>query len=853
MVFLSHLYLVRGDAWVAATPAVEIVYQRDIMTFFERSAYPSMLGFIVAGFAAATGLPAINANAALFPLAALNALNFFVLAKIVFKRNEEFATMAATIFCFGGGISWLLYTLWLNQTMSIWTVAFNSQDSYFFPFAWNAIDFSYKMMASGFTFISFSLFSVANGINCVKARLPLISASAVLFLLGFMVHILPGFTAPVFVIIALLAQDRRRGIADLGVLIAIGVALFLLVDTIMGGYYTLLLSSKVPLLSLISTTRLVIFTIAGVSIVVLIFIIYKLRHRASALPFPNSFVRRSKVLISFSIALVYVGSLYYWSIQPPLQDSYLTFTFPWYLYVTRYGIVGLLAIVGMVSTSWRNSWFKLSTVWIIIMIALGSLWWGERLNAYLFPALAILAACGAISIFRWISKRRIGGHLMKPLAYVTVGAIIVLASTSTLLLDYRYAISESPTSDALVRFFVFVQEETPANSTFLVPPPYSTLEYDLWRGMSTLADRYVITAKTSHIEDARDFRKFILDAERNPFQYVVFPNSITREDAFYAHFETVFSNDYVSAVYVPAFTPPKEYAQVAVLDERLDLSGLWGFSQLNGAPPSSWATANLAVSLNGFLTRLQWDYSNIIIALPNGSMALQVSPAGSMSLELGPFTQGEYSDFTLHYRVASGSSANAVRNAQVAITVYNSSQIFHTFNLPLYSDGKFHDYTSILPSGFTSISGINVTITNDREGNGTLLLELDYMLLELSNPLEPSFDAWFYSMAIPALWNESYFLADPTGARYSDVLFADLNRVSQGFISYSTTRSFILFNDTAEAPQWGEGWHNAAFGIIVGSYSGKQVVIMSTSEERLKQGGFESYASILNDVAMHPG
>lgn len=511
LVFLRHLYLIPGDEWVALTPAVELISGVDVWVYFERLNYPVFFGFIIAGYSVSMGIPVVNANAMLFPLSALNILTFFAMMKVVFKKPESFSVIASILYAFGGGLGWLLKATVYPQ-YPFWAISFKTQDIYFMPFAWGSMDFNYKSLAVTMAFASFTLFVLALERESLRSRISALWASSALFLSSFLIHVLPGFLAPIFLIIAFFTASKRRIFESLIFLIAFSAVAFALIDAMAGWINLSLIFAKLPFLSVIPAVYVMAIA-GGAAAAAALLVILKRRLKTGELrPSNPAVLWYLKVLIVASIASVYIAGLPYTLRMPIPEDTYVEFRFPWNLYFTRYGIIGLLGFLGAAVSSWRERWFKISVSWCIYAVAIGSVWWGTRLNAYLHPALAILASSG--TIWLWNHAPKVVSMGKKAQLPIRAGILVILAlsTTSQMYMYYNYATEDPEIPRELVLLLGWVYDATPDDSYVILPEykdplvlhvPYPVvLKWQLARGLDTIADRDLVFVSDVNGTDA---------------------------------------------------------------------------------------------------------------------------------------------------------------------------------------------------------------------------------------------------------------------------------------------------------------------------------------------------------------
>jgi len=536
-------YLIPGDNWVSLKPAVSLISQRKIYEFSPNVQYPPIFGFTLSGLAVCCGFPIVNTYVLLFPLVGLNILSFFALLKTVFEVNDKVNVLACMLYGFGGGFGWLIQVL-TGGSQSFWTASLLSQDMYFSVFFWSSIQFSYKSLAITLVFAALTVFAICAKTENQKIKLAAIGASALLLWFSFLTHMLDAvIIAPVIFGISYLYQKGLRRFINIGVLLAITTAIAFIVDFLIEGYYFSLIAIKTELLfSTLNLTNILLYStlIAGVLFTVILFRRKITESNSSVHAVLTIELKSVKSILIYLILGFYIAGLFVWS----ASSSNISAGFPWYRYVTRYGIIGGLAIISLKSFSWRNRWFLLTSLWSIISIVVGSIWWGERTNSYLFPMLTLLAAV-ALSDF-WVKSQNrelpctaAKGHSFKRTFYFKLRklkapfliALIALSSTSVIYGAYHYVLEEQGASDDAIRVFLWVSQNTPANSTIVVPESYT-----ISKGIYTISDRKVI--KSSDLPnkiDAASFTNLTQIIENNNIHYAVTSDDVIEINSLFTN------------------------------------------------------------------------------------------------------------------------------------------------------------------------------------------------------------------------------------------------------------------------------------------------------------------------------
>jgi len=620
MVFLAFLvqfnkrYLIPGDNWLSLKPAVSLISQRNVYEVF--STYPIFFGFILSGLALCSGFPVVNTYVFLFPLTALNILCFYTLVKTVFSMSDKICVLSSILYGLGGGLGWLIQMLIYNGTKDFWTLSLISQDMYFSVFFWSSIQFSYKSLAITLAYASIITFVVSIKLTMPTKKIILLAISSLLMVSSFMIHMIDVvFLAPIVVAVAYFYQKGQNRYFSLGIFIVILTSALLTIDFLMYGFYLSLTLIKMQvLLSTVHIER--VYGFAFILINALFAIALAKRFLFTRMEKKYLFGKHSKSIkwvIVLSLFIAYISGLFVW---PSISVSELSVGFPWYRYVTRYGFVGGLALLGLAATSWREKWFHIVLLWSIIPIASGSIWWGERTNAYLFPMLAILAAVGIDQI--WIKTKDMIVNVctvsaekllhsfkirLRPVTAILIATILILSSTSVIYGASYYAFIEKAVDNDTIRVLLWISQNTLPNSTILVPKVYT-----ISKGVYTISDRRVY--ETINLPRTIDSASFINTTQTfysNNIMYLVTTETGTEQNFFLKclilYLKLVFQSGNVKVFEVPRMLPPSSEYTVAVVNR--ELLGLMGenntFTEsqiifLNMALPSLWPTNYTIVS-----------------------------------------------------------------------------------------------------------------------------------------------------------------------------------------------------------------------------------------------------------------
>jgi len=859
LVQVAQRYLVPGDVWVSTQPAIQILSGRDVYEAFRPAQYPIMFGFILAGLSVGSGLPPVNTYVLLFSLGALNPLAFFLLAKTLLGSNNRIAILSTFVYSLGGGLAFLIQTLVYHGTLDFWNLSLVTQDIYFFPFFWNDVQFFYKSLSLTLCFVSLVAFRLSFDIR-QRTSLLLAALSALFMLFSFLIHMIDVIIfLPLIVVITILYGRPRKSYTNLWVFLLTFGFCFSVLDSMMLGYYVWLTTAKVGGV-LVGTVDLgllvrypefiVPFCLAFMGILVV------LKRRTFAQPRVPSMI---KFLCVGVLGLIYSLGLLYWQNTPQWSPSLeLSTPFPWVSYVTRYGFVGALALLGVGASRWTRS-LTLSSVWAILSIFAGSVWWGTRMNAYLFPVLAIWAGVGITSILNK-SNSALANHSisstrrfwklyqLRPKRALVVGGsvcLILLSFTSAIYGALYYVSSGTPTSDDMAKVIAWIHQATPENSTILVPPVYS-----ISKGILTLADRTIyLTSNLPQVLDTDSFVNVTTTLLTHDIRYVVNvrgfdePSEAVRVLLLYS--TAVFSSGNIEVLKLPALAPPSgsSMSTVAVVDENgLGLLGVpANFGWFDDGFTSDWHYVNANATSDGQVLTYGWTFRSGITQEP--AAYRQITPT---STDFYPY-------LIIRYRNTLDTSSTAENNVGQIVTLANSSGLplgyISNIYLPLSIEG-YRVFAVRLPPDQT-VGYLNIWMRNYKQLSGAIGLQIDYIALSSSTDVLPE-DLRFISMAIPALWPTRYSISDNLSNMVSaNLIVTTYNQSFPNYVGQLSPHDYLLINATASVPSWGSSWTQINDSIVVGQIEGRQVVIFGLTDSNLSKGGsLETLAYYLFELVM---
>lgn len=852
---IAQRYLIPGDVWAGMEPAVQLLSGRDVYQTFRFAQYPIEYGFILAGLSLGSGLPLVNTYVLLFPLAALNTLTFYVVARILFGGSDRISAVAALIYSLGGGLGWLIGVFFYRGTADFWSLSLATQDMYFFSFFWNDIQFFYKSLSLTLALASLLVFRMSLQFDR-RSQVALLAALSALFMLfSFLIHIIDVIVfLPLIIAIAVIYGQTIRTYLKLGIFILSFAIFAFLLDHVMMGYYSWLITTKIggalaitPRLGSIFQTSTILLATSAVFLGFLLF-------RRVRLP---NFVHEEwiKLPILIAIAIAYPLGLLYWRTAPPPDPSLdLSTPFSWFLYVTRYGFIVPVALIGVAMSRWSKI-LNLTSIWALLCISLGSLWWGNRMNAYLFPILAFWAGVAVatnlsehplpMSSVLTSSKKHFfnlrranGNHLLSAILSIFM---LFLTFTSVLYGALYYA-SSSPTSDDMVRVISWIEQFTPPNKTILVSPIYS-----LSKGIQTIGDRPIyLIGRLPQVLDGLAFADLTRTFRAHNIGYAVIVSGfdyISPLMRTLLHYSTlVFSSGSIDVFQLPPLNPPGSVnnATVAVDQDVFGLlGGLNGFGWFDNNFTAGWYFSKVNTTVSGHVLTYNWAFSS-------GNV-----PEPSMRRLFPSLETNTYPYLIMRYRNTANTSLSALTSVGQIVTLANESGLPAGFvtnvNVPV-SVGGFQILVAKLPQN-KKIGYVNIWMRNYGHLNGTIGLQINYVGISSSTDLLPE-DARFVTMAIPSLWSDNYSIVSNVGAVVkARLLVMAYDQTFLNNITQLAVNGYLFINTTASTPAWGNSWRVIDSGIISGQFSGRSITIVGLTDSKLARGeNLVVFASFLLQV-----
>jgi hypothetical protein len=569
-------YLYPQDTWTSFLAGIKIITGRSVVEAFSTSYYPVAFGYIIAGISVCTGFPIVNAQALLIPFTALEVLSLFALARVVFGRGVYTSAIASLIFGFCGGIGWMILLStpnWLNNFMYISNLA---KDMYFGPFFFYSFFFYYKSLALMMAFASIVIFSISGKTEAMGCKAATAAAGALLMVWAFLIHMLPAFLAPMALVIAFISAERRQFLRSLLIYIVSALALLLAMDLMLKGIYLDLIFLKgIPLVSAVLGGRALFIGAGAGAAIAAALAVYILIRRGSLKAPKNPLGARLKPAVALALLAAYLAGGLFYSYSSYSLSS--TTVFPWYLYVTRYGFIGVLAILGLYTYRWKAEWFKICIAWAVIAIAMGSLWWGERLNSYLFPVVAVLAGGALVNLLSRASPKpkgvaRVRSGRRDPrwvIASVLLLAGLAVSFGSSAVSAYNFLYTPQLVTDDIVRTYNWAAENTTHETGFVGYPYPFTLAY----GISTLSDRRVVGASTLSSFAANQAPELVANLSARGVEYIVMEANNPRNSeappvvrALQSFSDVAYRSGNIVISSIPKMALPGNSSQTVVLD-----------------------------------------------------------------------------------------------------------------------------------------------------------------------------------------------------------------------------------------------------------------------------------------------
>lgn len=830
---ISQRYLISGDLWVSLKAAVDISSTSNLYSVWGQN-YPLFFGFILSGLSYSVGLPFLNTYVLLFPLIALNILTFFVMVKEYFKQKGKIALIASLIYAFTGGFGWLfLITSYANT--DFWTASYLTQDMYFSEFFWYNIEFTYKSLALSMGFASLVACAIAVRKNSSKERVIMLTISSLLVVLSFFLHMIePLFIVPLLVLTVYLYRKGKSWFMDVTTLVIASTLLFFFLDYMNSSYYSWLIVDKITNLFLVQVPmRNILLAIALLSISTTAFVLIKnrLHLRVGSIIEKNN-LDLPKYFVVFLLLLSFLSGLYFSLSSPkPTIPIYDLMPFPWYYLTTRLGLVGILAVMGLASTKWRENWFRLASFWIIVVLIVSNVWWGSRISNYVFPAVAILAA---ISVDRILSPSSIFLRVnltntkdkvlrgvkisLKPFVTVSLILVILVFSSSSILCGATYYSLKGPSmSDDEARLFSWISQHTERNTSILVPNVYS-----MRLGVLTISSRDML----SYNEIPSSLSALSLDdtfslVESRNIRYLATDNEVDYVSAPVISYliscsTQVHQTGSLRLYALPSFSPSSVHYSVAVINRETPsfMGNISDVGWLDDSFEEGWVSQNLELTLEGQTATIRRSFAGEEVPVP--SFAKDIN---AISTSMFPYILVRYCN--------SQESESAVDQI---ITLRNETGwygvICNTY-LPV-SQSEFNTVLVRLPPN-QNITNINVWMHNKNHLSTSIELKIDYIAFGSSSisHLGSVDNIRLLSISVPALWPVGYSIFPVVSRNINASIIVSTydNYIADFVQNYPTETNFLFFASSVDFPSWGTGWHTLGVDVISGSFGRSRILI----------------------------
>ena len=123
----SHNLMITGDNWTTLNVAGYLLNSQDLYEI--ETNYPIMWSMIASGLSSVSGLPLINMNSLLFPLASLVIVSFYLLEKYAFELDKKILITSLLVYRFLGGLGWIVRQS--VDSISFWKLSYDTQDMFF--------------------------------------------------------------------------------------------------------------------------------------------------------------------------------------------------------------------------------------------------------------------------------------------------------------------------------------------------------------------------------------------------------------------------------------------------------------------------------------------------------------------------------------------------------------------------------------------------------------------------------------------------------------------------------------------------------------------------------------------------
>lgn len=488
-------YLLPGDIWVSLKPAIEIITERNLYEIFKTTYYPLMFGHMLVALSICLGLPIVNTYVVLFPLAALNLLSFFIFVKIVFNMDDKISTIASLIYGFGAGLGFIIQFTCYNEKLSF-MILYRLTADISLPNILTIL-FYHKSLALTLSFISVVLFINAIKIEKSFTKILTLIISILLLIFSFYIHMIEALIFyPMILIASYIYLKKRHSYIISGLYTLVMLIITYILDLLMKGYYYWLAFYKIKaIISIVGLNKILKFSIIILTGLLLIHIVrYYLLNKLVKFHIQKHHLKIIKYIIISTLLIIYISGLWFWKHPSPPR------LFPWYRYVTRYGFIGVLALVGVASSRWREKWFLSAFFWSLYIVLLGRMWWESRISGYLTPLVALFASIGILEIWKKSYKtiyikvsntqntiEKTLSLSFKPITSILIVSISLLSIISTIYgTNNYYGWARPCISDDVARTFAWINENVPENNTVLVPEIYN-----IYRGVETISDRKI--------------------------------------------------------------------------------------------------------------------------------------------------------------------------------------------------------------------------------------------------------------------------------------------------------------------------------------------------------------------------
>lgn len=471
-------YLVGGDLWRTTKIASHIRnnpdFVEDFMDYEVIGLYPSFSGYIILLVSLISGWALVNTYVSMFWLVALGV----VVAYLVFSRifgEEVNAVVATMFFAVGGGLGWVAFYLGVlpYNSDSVFVVSHQTQDIYFSTSIWNSILQTPMLLATFFSLVSLLVLWI--GFEHKGGGWRLWFLGGCFTAVSYLIHVLePMILVVPFLCLLSLKWSNLK--AALFWLLGSGCS-FLVVQLANSFYDLAVLVNRIDRF-LVPTVEIALsnplLTFLAVTVLLGVFLLIWYRNLVLSKlnpPFPEEGGDVIVIMICVGLWLLGLLAWYLALPMPPLIYDVLSI-YPPYIFVVKYGIVLLLALIGFSSFRRLGNLREVFFPWAIYALTLSILFWGHRTSiAFLFAIcpVAVIGMNGLVSAL----ERRFAWS--KVFSVVVVVAILFSSTMSYSYTTRFFADSGMSVEEGVVESTRWIFDQGNRSKVYFVPDGF---DYD---------------------------------------------------------------------------------------------------------------------------------------------------------------------------------------------------------------------------------------------------------------------------------------------------------------------------------------------------------------------------------------